>query len=176
MKVPSKGEPSGFDMQMPDMGNMPPMDDSVMNGQDPNMDMQGQDTNMSDYAQGEGNEAPEKKDIQKLSGQLSQKLSEYNLDDADELSKYVVGMILKQASKKMSDEDKEDAIKKLEGDEQDNEGEDNNMDEPKNESRMFINRKIDEVLNGDDSPYSISDEDLRPNKKKYKNPFISSRM
>lgn len=176
MKVPSHEGPSDFDMQ--NMNNMPPMGDDMMgnqdpNMQDPNMDMQPQDAEFDGDVQGGDGEAPDKKEIQKLSGQLSQKLNDYNMDDADELTKYVVGMILKQASKKMSDEDKQDAIKKLEGDEQDEDDED--MDMPKNESRMFINKKIDEVLNGDDSQYEISGEDLRPNKKKYKNPFISSR-
>ena len=58
----------------------------------------------------------EKKYIQQLTGKLSQKLRDYNSSlpepDAD-LNKYVAGMILKQSVEGLSEEEKNEIIKKV---------------------------------------------------------------
>ena len=86
------------DMGMPNapMGDMPPMDEPPMEDK-PN-----------------GEENTPKKEIQQLTGTISQKLRTYNDTENDsELSKYVAGMIIPQACKAMTDDDKQDIINKI---------------------------------------------------------------
>lgn len=86
------------DMGMPNapMGDMPPMDEPPMKDE-PN-----------------GEENTPKKEIQQLTGTISQKLRTYNDTENDsELSKYVAGMIIPQACKAMTDDDKQDIINKI---------------------------------------------------------------
>lgn len=105
----------------PDMGsnlNEPSLNEPIEN------DNMGNDSNMGGFQEpdmgdnqmvgGDENQDP-KNEIQKITGELSQKLNDYvsqNQDDS-ETSKYVLSMIAKQASKNMSDEDKKDVIRKI---------------------------------------------------------------
>jgi hypothetical protein len=98
------GAPMGMpqDMNIPNapMGDMP---------QDmPSMD----EPPMGENPKDEGNTP--KKEIQQLTGTISQKLRTYNDTENDsELSKYVAGMIIPQACKAMTDDDKQDIINKI---------------------------------------------------------------
>lgn len=105
----------------PDMeGNLnePSLNEPVQNdnmGNDSNM-VGFQEPDMGDnQIDGEDENQDPKNEIQKITGELSQKLNDYvsqNQDDS-ETSKYVLSMIAKQASKNMSDEDKKDVIRKI---------------------------------------------------------------
>ena len=115
-----------------DMGAMPPsppipqgnylgspMDDTNSQSQDiqPGMGIGVDDgfQEPNDSAMGDGQETNPKNEIQRITGELSQKLNDYvsqNQEDS-ETSKYVLSMIAKQASKNMSDKDKSDVIKKI---------------------------------------------------------------
>lgn len=84
-----------------------------------------------------------KKYIQQLTGKLSQKLRDYNesLGETDEdLNKYVAGMIVKQATKGLSDDDKKEIISKI-----------NSDNESDNESNDKIDDEDTELDNIDDS-------------------------
>ena len=91
-------------------GGMPPMDGEIPNQFDTNFDP--------------GVEADEEQDpkrfIQQLTGKLSQSLHQYNQSlpqpDAD-LGKYVAGMIIKQATEGLSQEDRSEILDKVNSDE-----------------------------------------------------------
>lgn len=106
-----------------------------------------------------------KKEIQKLTGELSQKLNDYisqNNDDT-ELSKYVANMIVKQAVKNLSDEDISSIKKKLENDDEDDNSEDDEITESFNQE-IFDNKN------------NLNTNKLPKNKQTQKNnPFISNR-
>lgn len=138
MRVPSQEPNFGMDdMSMgdgTDMG-MPPMDDT-MGGMtnDPamsdGMDMGGMPQQQENYgadfdAGVEANEEEDpKKFIQQLTGKLSTSLNKYNqsLPQPDaELSKYVAGMIIKQAIEGLSQEDVSDIMDKIQSDDETNE-------------------------------------------------------
>lgn len=93
---------------MPPMnGNQPPMGDDEMNSEF--------DTNFDAGVDANEQEDP-KKFIQQLTGKLSQSLRNYNNEQPQpdaELSKYVCGMIVKQAIKGLKTEDVEDILKKI---------------------------------------------------------------
>lgn len=79
------------------------------------------------------NENEPKKYIQQLTGKLSQELRKYNQDQQKpdtELNKYVLGMLIPQASGNMTDQDKKDVIKKLQKNDIDNSDIENNTEEP----------------------------------------------
>ena len=116
-----------------------------------------------------------KKEIQKLSGELSQKLNTYNSSqqtpDSD-LNKYVAGMIIKQASKGLDDEDKDDIINKIESnsdDEKDtipNDNEDAPESDGEVENQMEsripeVKKLVDEIMN------NILSTDKEDNNEKY---------
>ena len=116
------------------MGEMPPMQDTSMGGmEDPSMGMPQMDPtgmggvptmgqNPFDSNFDAGVEADEQSDpkhfIQQLTGKLSQSLRSYNSNlpqpDAD-LAKYVAGMILKQTTEGLTDEDKNEVLNKING-------------------------------------------------------------
>lgn len=109
--------------------NTPSIDssDSMMQ-QDPMMGDNNDNANINDDFE-EGNDP--KNEIQKLAGELSQKLNDYvsqNQNDSD-TSKYVLNMISKQAVKNMDDKDKQDCINKIEKDESSDDEEMNGDDE-----------------------------------------------
>ena len=83
--------------------NEPPMDNEPMDDMD-NGGLDGDDT------------LDPKKGVQKLTGKLSQELRTYNDNQPNpdtELNKYVAGMIIPQASKGMTDKDKQEVINKI---------------------------------------------------------------
>jgi hypothetical protein len=110
-----------------DMGGEPPMPDGTMDGggmpMDGGMPMPPQDGmqgNEFDTDFDAGVEADEEQDpkkyIQQLTGKLSQTLRKYNSDlgqpDVD-LNKYVAGMINKQATEGLSEDDVEEILNKV---------------------------------------------------------------
>lgn len=107
-----------------------------------------------------------KKEIQQLTGKLSQALRQYNnnQDKPDtELNKYVAGMIIPQASKSLTNDDKDEVIKKINTNSSDNQDFDENDD--------TVNEMMDSLMN-----YEKNRNNLIMNKNKPKNnPFISNR-
>lgn len=135
---------------------------------------------------GDGDDNSPKKTIQKLAGELSQELTQYNdaQDTPDtELNKYVMNMLAKQAGKALTPKDKRQVIKKLESTDEDVEDmpddspeQDGDDDMGMNESRL--NRIIDEVLNSTLSPRKKEDrkkEEISNKGVTYDNPFVSNR-
>jgi hypothetical protein len=144
--------------EMPPM-NKPSMDNDPMSGGSMDgMDNGGLDDNTSDP----------KKGVQKLTGKLSQELRTYNDNQQNpdtELNKYVAGMIIPQASKGMTDKDKQEVINKIKNG---NVGSDESLED----NEPIVN----EIVN------SLSSETNRDEKKimnsqakKRKNPFITNR-
>lgn len=130
-----------------------------------------------------------KRYIQQLTGKLSQSLRKYNESlpkPESDLCKYVAGMILKQATEGLSNEDKKEIVDKMtdNGDNSDNEDGDgmNSNDENGNlqvtESKYshVINELFQEILNSkfdDDEP--ISDKPIKDVGFKRK-PFTAPKM
>lgn len=130
-------------------------------------------------------ETDPKKYIQQLSGKLSQELRSYNQEggtpDVD-LNKYVAGMVIPQATKAMTDSDKNEVIKKInnnntsasedEGVPSDGYDDDMGM---KMESSISLDNIIREIVGVNDE----NDERHREEKKignkmvNNKNPFVS---
>ncbi|MDE5889322.1 MAG: hypothetical protein K2H20_04815 [Bacilli bacterium] len=175
----------GMDEQPP-MNDMPPMGDEQMNSEfDTNFDA-GVDAN---------EETDPKKYIQQLTGKLSQTLRKYNEEQQqtdNELSKYVVGMIAKQAIEGLDEKDTAEILKKIKSDEDfeepmndsDNGGEINDeqpsMDDNQNQMPMeSINRKqlIDEIfqdlINTDKDNENSSHKTNKLNNSFRKKPFSS---
>lgn len=196
LKVPGADEPDLDPTPAPPMGPEP------MGGPDPMMggspgpigggpDGQAMDEPMPDAPDmdndgGDGDDNSPKKTIQKLAGELSQELTQYNdaQDTPDtELNKYVMNMLAKQAGKALTPKDKRKVIKKLEGTDEDVEDmpddspeQDGDDDMGMNESRL--NRIIDEVLNSTLSPRKKEDrkkEEISNKGVTYDNPFVSNR-
>lgn len=119
--------------------------DSILNdnGNDLNMDdmeMPNDDNKSFDNDFDAGVEADEENDpkkyIQQLTGKLSQKLRDYNesLGETDEdLNKYVAGMIVKQATKGLDDDDKKEIISKINSDNESDDEPKDNSDEESND-------------------------------------------
>lgn len=166
-------------MPMPN-DEMMPQDDMPMN--EPSMD-------------GEDEESTPKKHIQQLTGTLSQELRMFNDTEKDsELNKYVAGMIIPQASKGMTDDDKQDVINKIKkGNVSDEPTDDMGqemppMDDgqepqpqggmPKMESRVFTKQMVNEIIG---SVVVDDEQDKRFEKKstnkavKRNNPFVANR-
>ena len=120
------GEEIPTDEEMPmDNGSMDPM------GGEPQD--QGNDFGGNFDAGVEANEETDpEKFIQQLTGKLSQSLKKYNDENGDDesgLNKYVAGMIATQASKGLTDSEKDEIIKKINsGDVEDEEPVDDEMD------------------------------------------------
>lgn len=152
-----------------------------------------EDPEMGDMEGGEGNN--DKKNIQQLTGELSQALSQYN-DEQDEpdteLNKYVMNMLAKQAGKAMTPKDRKQVVKKLKGDDESDEDmeepigddmPDENESMPENDGGMNesrLNRIIDEVL-GDMANKKRDLDHKRYNKEisnkdvTFENPFVVDR-
>lgn len=132
-----------------------------------------------------------KKQIQKLTGKLSQELRNYNNDQSEpdtELNKYVAGMIIPQASKVLTGNDKSEIIKKINnntdseedlGDEGINNDLSNEMpmdDSNPSESKRSIDNIIDEMVNSLLNDKNNDRYEKKTDvKSKRKNPFISNR-
>ena len=111
-------EPPMGDGNMGQMGgDMPPMNDNQPPMGDDGMNSEF-DTNFDAGVDANEQEDP-KKFIQQLTGKLSQSLRKYNNEQPQpdaELSKYVCGMIVKQAIEGLKPEDVEDIMKKIKSD------------------------------------------------------------
>lgn len=171
-----------MDNQMPPMGNDQMMDNEPMdNGmEDPMMD-----DNME-------NENDPKKEIQKLSGKLSQELRNYNNDQQSpdtDLNKYVAGMIIPQATKSMTSDEKAEVINKikkgmtdddLDTDDSMNDmgGDDNSMGDMPMESKFnldnIINEIVGSILNQEDDK-NREEKKITNKRVTNKNPFVSNR-
>lgn len=169
---------------MPRPQGMPqgsPMNDDF--GEDDDIDVDNDmDLDMNDS----DDEQDPKKHIQKLCGSLSQELRQYNQDQEKpdtELNKYVAGMIIPQATKNMTQNEKDRIIKKINSGESSNVDDDNedlgvqddDMGGIPKESRRLRGYTISEL-----NTAMFNDEDKKrlPSKgKKLKmgNPFISNR-
>jgi hypothetical protein len=107
------------------------------------------DDPMSDADMGDGGAemSDPKKSIQQLVGKLSQELRTYNNEqeaqDTD-LNKYVAGMIIPQATKIMTDQDKNEVINKIKKGQTDSA---NSSDEPmSDEDEPIVNEVINSLL------------------------------
>jgi hypothetical protein len=175
---PAMPEPQ-MQQDMGGMNDMEPMGEEPMQGDENFDDMSNTpeggsefDTNFDAGVEADEDEDP-KKYIQQLTGKLSQELGKYNneLGEPDEeLSKYVGGMIVKQVSKFLNDEDKKELIKKikttdsvddedenmLDDESLENEGGDNSDDlnlesyilGRKDLNKIFESLGINDILNG----------------------------
>ena len=196
IKVP-KEEPSMPTMDMPqedpmgdpmqDNNGMPPMDNSSMmddgqNNADGSM--------MDNDSMGMDDEQDPKKYIQHLTGKLSQELRNYNNEENDsELSKYVAGMIIPQAAKSMTSDDKKDIINKIKKGITDSEIEDYSDEEsdstqqeddmmPQDEMAMESKKIVNEIINSmseDDFERKRENKKITNNQVKGRNPFKSNR-
>lgn len=174
-----------------------PMGDSMMGGgmpqQGPMMGNEPMDDDMEepmpmDDEMGEENNP--KKEIQKLSGKLSQELRNYNNDQQTpdtELNKYVAGMIIPQATKSMTSDEKAEVINKIKKGMTDDDLETDDSMKGMNdmggdmpmESRFnldnIINEIIGSVLNQDDENKNREEKKVTNKKVTNKNPFVSNR-
>lgn len=100
---------------------LPPVD-NIPNDTQMNIDDNG--GNMNNFNDDQGfdanvdadSETEPKKYIQQLTGKLSQELRKFNQEDNNqdnELNKYVLGMLIPQATKSMNDSDKNEIVKKI---------------------------------------------------------------
>ena len=148
-------------------------EDSMENGFDAGLDV--------------NQEEDPKKYLQQLTGKLSQELRNYNQDQQKpdtELNKYIAGMIIPQATKDMTDKEKNDVINKIESNSVEDEGgigddfigqedEQSQDNEMPMESTNRLDKIINEIIN------SFNDEKKERNDKKIKiknnkiNPFVS---
>ena len=166
---------------------MPPMDDTstdIMNDMpDDNMmnpDEQTQsdfDTNFDAGVEADEDTDP-KKYIQQLTGKLSQTLNTYNNEIGEpdvELGKYVLGMLVKQGTKGMGEDDKKEIIKKINTSNPNNEepmgepamnGETEMMDEPTEDDGMQMeSKKINFTKKQIFENFGIAIDDNNKNKK-----------
>ncbi len=135
---PAMPEPQ-MQQDMGGMNDMEPMGEEPMQGDENFDDMSDAseggsefDTNFDAGVEADEDEDP-KKYIQQLTGKLSQELGKYNneLGEPDEeLSKYVGGMIVKQVSKFLNDEDKKELIKKIKTTDSVDDEDEDMLDEP----------------------------------------------
>lgn len=156
---------------MPPMGNDEGMMDDGFN-EEP-MDGQQQD-NMN-----LGND-DDTKEVQELSGKLSQKLGEINSAQPNsDLSKYAANMVLAQAAKGLDSSDAEDVKSKLNdiGNDEQNQGQElGNMEMPMESFSNFkkmVNEIVNQVLN--DSNRERQEKDITNQRTKRKNPFNPDR-
>ena len=153
------------------MDNMPmnePMDNNMDNQQD-GMGFDNEDAEVDDP----------KKNIQRLAGELSQALRMYNQEQPQpdtDLNKYVMGMVVTQAAKDMTSNEKDEIIKKIQKGETDVEKtqvEDNDMP-----MECVDRKKVNEI---NDSTISQERQGKREDKVmnnknlSKKNPFVSNR-
>lgn len=181
LAVPSQNTPS-FDTNMPMDMNVPlegdfvdqqPMDSTMP------MDNTNQQENYgADFDAGvEANEQEDpKKFIQQLTGKLSQSLRKYNesMPQPDaELSKYVAGMVVKQAIEGLSQEDVSDILDKVQNDTTEEE----TMEQPSqnmpdaNQQQMDVSQQPD--MTQEQQPLAertISTNEQQPNNNKVKAP------
>lgn len=153
--------PMGQDPMMGAGEEMPTDDEDPMNG---GMDPMGEEPKDQDTDFGgnfdAGVEADEETDpekfIQQLTGKLSQTLKKYNDENEDDeagLNKYVAGMIATQASKGLTDSEKDEIIKKINS----GEVEDGENEEP-----------VDDEMGNEDGGEMETPEEMPMESKKYR--------
>ena len=162
----------GDDMQMsttPPL-NQPPMGNEGMD----NMGNDGMDMPMDDNSM---NGDENTKEVQELSGKLSQKLGEINSANPNsDLSKYAANMVLSQALKGMDDSDAEEVKSKLNNTEN-NDEQQMNQQQPQMESFLNLKNMVNEIVN-----QMLTDKNDKKNKEitnpqpKKKNPFNPQRF
>jgi len=161
IKLPNKNPP----MDMMPQESMP-MDDNSM------MDNEPMGDNINPMNDTDEAVDDPKKNIQRLTGELSQALRTYNDEqetpDTD-LNKYVVGMIASQAGKNMTSDEKNEIVKKIQKGE-DVESMDNNDDMAMTESQNIVNELNNMVTNDENNK-----ERYEKKSPQRKNPFISNR-
>lgn len=140
--IPMGGE------EMPPMGSEENMEGDFtpdLNGGEPQSQEQQMDFDSNFDAGVEADEDTDpKKYIQQLTGKLSQTLNTYNNENGQpdtELGKYVLGMLVKQGTKGMDEEDKKEIIKKINLNNSDNEEmpEENNGEESMDDETPEMN-------------------------------------
>lgn len=163
----------GDDMQMsttPPL-NQPPMGNEGMD----NMGNDGMEMPMDDNSM---NGDENTKEVQELSGKLSQKLGEINSANPNsDLSKYAASMVLSQALKGMDDSDAEEVKSKLNNTEN-NDNQQMNRQQPQMESflnlKNMVNEIVNQMLTKHDEKDDFNKEITNPKTKK-KNPFNPQR-
>lgn len=172
------------------MGSDMNQQDPMMGGEMP-MDNGGMEDPMMNNEMGDENNDP-KKEIQQLSGKLSQELRNYNNDqqtpDTD-LNKYVAGMVIPQATKLMTSDEKAEVINKIKkgmtDDDLNTDGSMNDMGgnnsmsnmpmESKSNIDSIINEIIGSIVNGDDERENREEKKITNKRITNKNPFVSKR-
>ena len=151
-------EPPMGDGNMGQMGgDMPPMNDNQPPMGDDGMNSEF-DTNFDAGVDANEQEDP-KKFIQQLTGKLSQSLRNYNKEQPQpdaELSKYVCGMIVKQAIEGLKPEDVEDIMKKIKSDD------DFDNDTPE-DNQLNNNEESEDMQPQTDQPEQMPMESLNRN-------------
>lgn len=143
-------------------------------GPDP---MMGEEPPM-DAPEGEDSEGGPGADVKKYSGELSQALNTYNEEnpnDEEKINKYAANMIAAQVADYLSDKDKRNVIKKIQGND-DDEGDGMSPDEqpmPQMESRI-VKEITDELLNGR-KPTKRDEKFITNSDITKHNPFVSKR-
>ena len=158
--------------------DMTPMANDAMDNMPMNEPMDNQQDGIGfDNEEGEGDDP--KKNIQRLAGELSQALRMYNQEQPQpdtDLNKYVMGMVVTQAAKDMTSNEKDEIIKKIQKGETDVEKtpvEDNDMP-----MECVDKKKVNEI---NDSTISQErqgkreDKNMNNNTVSKKNPFVSNR-
>ena len=158
--------------------DMTPIANDAMDNMPMNEPMDNQQDGIGfDNEEGEGDDP--KKNIQRLAGELSQALRMYNQEQPQpdtDLNKYVMGMVVTQAAKDMTSNEKDEIIKKIQKGETDVEKtpvEDNDMP-----MECVDKKKVNEI---NDSTISQErqgkreDKNMNNNTVSKKNPFVSNR-
>ena len=164
----------GADMQMsttPPL-NQPPMGNEGMDNMgDGNMEMPMDNNSMGDDEN--------TKEVQELSGKLSQKLGEINSANPNsDLSKYAASMVLSQALKGMDDSDAEEVKNKLNNTENDD-NQQMNQQQPQMESFLNLKNMVNEIVNQMLTKHDEKDDsnkDITNPKTNKKNPFNPQRF
>lgn len=190
LKLPTKNVPEPAPMPNIPTGPEPSMDGPSMDSEQPIGEEPEVETPEFDGdAKPDDGGNPDKKEIQKLAGELSQALGVYNKSQKEpdtELNKYVGGMINKQIGKALDASDRNSIAKKLEpeGEPQEPEaGEEETTEElpPMKESRQSgIDNLVNEIVNNilsQEKNKTVSRKDAKIQNKHVTqdNPFISKR-
>ena len=160
----------------------PMMQDNSMDGgmqqnvMDDSVDMGGIDE--TPQMDDNGEESEDKKDIQRLSGELSQKLVTYNQQQQDdELNKYVAGMIIPQTTKNLDSNAKQDIVNKIEKNENEDGGENMMPTESYNRLDELVNEIVDSMISNRKRERSTERDEKKITNTKVRNdnPFVSNR-
>ncbi len=167
------------DFQQAPMNNMPNMGDTNFGNEMTNDSVDNEMDNMNNDM--DSDELDPKKEIQQLTGKLSQALRNYNNDQNKpdtELNKYVAGMIISQASKSLTDSEKDAIIKKINSNDSDDTDDDNSMegmDSMEDVGDDGSNDMVENVNSLIDNHKDRYDNKIRNKQISKKNPFVAER-